>query len=103
MMKDVKIDDNSNSLKENDEEEKEAINIEFTQQIADSENDKILLTYVRWIYKEKTRKIAMANLIKSLLNQTDVNFFYKKSNCRLFDYYDIIPKEKKKLRWFILK
>ena len=58
MTKDVEIDDNSNSLKENDEEEKEAINIEFTQQIADSENDKILLTYVRWIYKEKTRKIC---------------------------------------------
>ena len=49
---------NSNSLEENDEEEKDQINIELTSKKTDPEMMKILLTDDR-IYKKKTRKILL--------------------------------------------
>ena len=50
---------NSNSLEANDEEEKEPIHIEFTEQIADSEMMKMLLTLVDRVYKKRTMKTLL--------------------------------------------
>ena len=51
------IEYNSNNLEENKEEEKELINIEFTEQKANHEIVKMLLTLDDQMYKKKTRKI----------------------------------------------
>ena len=57
------IEYNPNSSEEN-EEEKEPIDIEFTEQKADPETMKILLTLNEHMYKKKMRKIIfLANLI----------------------------------------
>ena len=48
---------NNNNLEENDEEENELINIELTEQKANPEMVKMLLTLNDQMYKKKTRKI----------------------------------------------
>ena len=57
---------NSNSFKENDEEEKEPIVIEFTVQKADLENDKNDFDF-GWlgVQEEDEEDIALANFIKN--------------------------------------
>ena len=53
------IEYNNNSLEKSEEEEKEPITIEFTEQKADPEMMKMLLTLDDRIYKKKTRKILL--------------------------------------------
>ena len=48
-----------NSSEENDEEEKDPIDIKFTEQNADSEMMKILLNLNDLVYKMKMRKILL--------------------------------------------
>ena len=49
----------SNSLKKNNEEEKEPVDIDFTEQKTGSEMMKKLLTLGNRVYKKKTRKILL--------------------------------------------
>ena len=63
-MKNAGIDDNKNSLEENDKEEKEAIDIEFTVQKLTMIMMKLWLIFDGRMYKEKTKKILLKlNLI----------------------------------------
>ena len=96
-IKDAEIDEKRNNLEEN-EEEKEAIDIEFTEQKADTDNDENVIVF-RWSdVKEKTRKTLLRlkwlRVYKSKLIR---RFFPKKVTGGLFDYYCIVPKEKKKI------
>ena len=49
----------NNNLEENDEEEKESINIEFTEENQILIMMKMLLTLANRVYKKKTRKILL--------------------------------------------
>ena len=66
-MKVAGIDDKNNKLEKNDEEEKEAIDIEFSEQKADTDNDENMIDF-RWsdVQEEDEEDIAEANLIESL-------------------------------------
>ena len=71
---------NNNSLEKNDEEEKEPINIDLTEQKADHYNNENAIHF-RWSDVNKEDKdIALTNLNESLLKQTDEEFFFQKSN-----------------------
>ena len=50
---------NSNSLEENDEEEKEPIDLEFLKLKADPEMTKMLLNLNDQVYKNQTEKILL--------------------------------------------
>ena len=63
---------------ETDEEEKEPIDIEFTEQKADPEMMKMLLTLDDQVHKKNTRKIKIWLTSLGLQKQTDENFFPKK-------------------------
>ena len=97
-IKDPEIDDKRNNLEENEEEEKEAIDIEFTEQKADTDNDENVIDF-RWsdVKGEDEEDIAKAKLIESLQKQADEEIFPKKVTGGLFDYYGIVPKDKKKI------
>ena len=58
---------NSNNLEENDEEEKEQINIELNEQKTDPYNDEIANDF-KWsdVKEEDDEDIALANFIESL-------------------------------------
>ena len=92
-MKDAEIDDINNN---SNEEEKEVVGIEFIEQKADHENDENAIDF-RWsdIQGEDEEDIAKAYLIENLQKQADEEFFPKRVTGRLFDYYSIVPKEKK--------
>ena len=84
----------SNILEEN-EEEKEPIDIEFPEQKADPEMMKMLLTLNDQMYKKKTRKIL---LCPTSLNITKASLwwnFFKQVFVWLFDNCSITPNEKK--------
>ena len=57
----------NNNLEENDEEEKEPINIEFTEQKTDPFNDENAIDF-KWSdeQEEDEKDIALANFIESL-------------------------------------
>ena len=75
-IKDPEIDDKSNNLEENEEE---AIDIEFTEQKADTDNDENVIDF-RWsdVKGEEKEDIAKAKLIESLQKQADEEIFPKK-------------------------
>ena len=50
---------NSNISEENEEDEKEPIDIEFTEQKAGLEIMKMIFTLDDWMYKMKTRKMSL--------------------------------------------
>ena len=71
---------NNNNLEENDEEEKEPINIELTDQKTDPYNDENSIDS-KWsdLTEEDEEDIALANFIESLKKkQTDEEIFQKK-------------------------
>ena len=77
-MKDAEIDDSNNRKVEKDEEEKEAVGIEFTEQKAEPENDKNVIDLWWSDIREKDEEdIAKANLIWSLQKQAIEEFFSK--------------------------
>ena len=67
-------------MEENDEEEKEPINIELTDQKTDHYNDENSIDS-KWsdLTEENEEDIALANLIESLQKQTDEEIFSKKN------------------------
>ena len=76
-MKYAVINDNNNSSHE--EEGKEVVGIELTEQNADPENDENAIEF-RWsdIWGEDEEDIVKANLIESLQRQDAEQFFQKK-------------------------
>ena len=66
-------------MEENDEEEKEPINIEFTDQKTDPYNDENAIDS-KWsdLTEEDEEDVALANFIESLKKQTDEKIFPKK-------------------------
>ena len=70
---------NSNRLEENDEEEKEPINIKLTEKKTEPKNDENVIDF-KWfdVAEEVEEDIAMDNFIESLLKQTDEESFSKK-------------------------
>ena len=75
----IKYNSYSYSLEENEEEKKEPINIEFTEQKKDPYNNENAIEF-RWsgVKKEDEEDIALANLNESLQKQTDEEIFPKK-------------------------
>ena len=90
------IEYNSNNLEENDEEEKEPINIELTEQKTKPYNDENAIDF-KWsgVQEEDEEDIALANFIENLQKQTDEEIFSKKVTGWLFDDCDIVPNDKK--------
>ena len=68
-----------NRLEENDEEEKEPINTELTEQKTDPYNDENAFDF-KWsnVQEEDEEDIALANFIESLQKQTDEENFSKR-------------------------
>ena len=88
------IEYNINYLEENDEEKKEPIDIEFTEQNADHEEEKKENTIdFKWsnVQKEDEEDIALANFIENYKSKLMRNFFSKKQ----LDDCGIAPNEKK--------
>ena len=71
-MKDAEIDDNNYSSKKENDEEKEAVGIDFTEQKANPENYENTID-IRWsdIQREDKEDITKVKLIESLQKQTD--------------------------------
>ena len=70
---------NSSCSEKNDEKEKEPINIEFTDQIADPEMMKMLLTLDDQMQKKKTRKILLwQTSLRACKSKSMKKFFSKK-------------------------
>ena len=69
----------NNNLNENDEEEKEPINIELTEQKTDPYNDENTIDF-RWsdVQEEEYENIALENFNESLQKQADEKIFIKK-------------------------
>ena len=65
----------SNNMEENDEDEKEPINIELTEQKTDPDNYENAIDF-RW--SDAKEDIAFTNFIKFLQKQTDEENFSKK-------------------------
>ena len=83
-------------MEENEEEEKEPINIEFTEQNQIFIMMEMQLTLNDQMYM-KTRKILfLTNFIESLQQQNDEENFFQKSNSWMFDDCGFVPNEKKK-------
>ena len=74
------------------------MSVEFTEQKADTDNDENVIDF-RWsdVKGEDEEDIAKAKLIESLQKQADEEIFPKKVTGGLFDYYGIVPKDKKKI------
>ena len=69
----------SNNSEENDEEEKEPINIEFTEQKIDPYNDENAIDFkLSGVKEEDEENIALDNFIESLQKQTDEENIYPK-------------------------
>ena len=70
---------NSNSSEENDEKEKEPIDLEFAEQKADPYNDENAFAF-KWsdVKEEDEEDIVLAYFIESLQKQTDEEIFQKK-------------------------
>ena len=68
----------NNNLEENDEEEKEPINTEFTEQNTDPYNDENAIDF-KWsgVKEEDEEDIALNNFIENLIMHTDEEFFLK--------------------------
>ena len=62
---------------EENEEEKEQIDIEFTDQNADSEIMKMLLTLNDQMYKNKRKILLLLNLLNTYKSKLMRNFFKK--------------------------
>ena len=69
----------NNNLEESDEEEKEPISIELTEQKTDSYNDENAID-LKWsgVQEEDKQDIALVNFIENLQKQTDEENFPKK-------------------------
>ena len=69
----------SNSLEENNEEEKEPIDVDFTEQKAGPNNHENAIDF-RYsdVQEEDEEDIALANFIESLQKQADEKNFQKK-------------------------
>ena len=66
-------------MEENDEEEREPINIDLTEQKTDPYNDEIAIDFKWSDVKEKDEEdIALTNFIENLQKQTDEEFFSEK-------------------------
>ena len=78
---DIFIKYNNNNLEENDEEEKELINIELTDQKTDLYNDENSIDS-KWsdLTEENEEDIALANFIESLKKSKLIRKFFQKSN-----------------------
>ena len=72
---------NNNNLEENDEEEKEPINIELTDKKTDHYNDENSIDS-KWsdLTEEDEEDIALANFIESLKKSKLMRTFFQKSN-----------------------
>ena len=84
-------------MEENDEEEKEPIDIEFTEQKSDPYNDENTIDF-RWSdvqEEEDEEDTTLAHFIESLQKQTDEEIFQKKVTGWLLDDCIILPNEKK--------
>ena len=70
---------NCNYLKENEEEEKEPIGIELTEQNSGPDNAENTIDF-RWsdVKEEDEEDIALANFIENFQKQTDDEIFLKK-------------------------
>ena len=70
---------NNNNLEENDEEEKEPISIELTDQKADPYNDKNSINS-KWsdLTEEDEEDVVLANFIESLKKSKLMRIFFKK-------------------------
>ena len=66
-------------MEENEDEEKEPIIIQFTEQNTDFDNNENAIDF-RWsdVKEEDEEDIALANFIESLQKQTDEENFLKK-------------------------
>ena len=72
------IEYNSNNPEENNDEEKEPINIEFSEQNADPEMIKMLLTLNDQMLKKKKRKILLwLTSLRACKSKLMRNFFQK--------------------------
>ena len=67
-------------MEENDEEEKEPINTELTEQITDPYNDENDIDFKWSDVKEDEEDIFLTIFIERLQKQTDDEIFQKKSN-----------------------
>ena len=67
---------NSNSLEENDEEDKDPINIQLTEQKTDSYNDEYAIdSKLSDLIEEDEKDIALANFIWACKSKLMRNFF----------------------------
>ena len=90
-------------MEENEDKEKEGIDIEFIEQKADTGNDEMLLTLDNQMYKEKTRKTLLRlTWLKAYKSKLMKKFYPKKVTRGLLDDNAFVPNEKEKLRRFIL-
>ena len=82
-------------MEENDEEEKEPINIELTEQKTEPYNDENAIEF-RWssVKKKKTRKIFLDWLHRELAKANWWGKLFKKVTGWLFDDCGIVPNEK---------
>ena len=80
---------NSNKLEEN--EEKEPIDIEFTEQKTAPDNNEIILTLNDRMYKRKTRKILLRLTSLRAYKSKLMMKFSQKVTRRLFDDCGIVP------------
>ena len=95
-MKDAEIGDNNNNYEEEDEKEKVIVWIEFTEQKSYPQNDENAIEFRRSdIRGEDEKDNTKANLIESLQKKVNKENFPKRVTKGLFDYYGIVPKEKK--------
>ena len=89
------IKNNNNCLEENDEEEKEPIDIEFIKQNADPEMMKMLSTLNDQEFKKKMRKTLLWLTSLKITKASWWVIFPKKITRWLFDDWGVVPNEKK--------
>ena len=91
-----KYKNNSNNLEENDEEEKEPINIELTDKKTDPYNDENSIDS-KWsdLTEENEEDIVLANFIESLNKSKLMKKFFQKSNLMIAVSYIMKRKIKK--------
>ena len=88
----------NNNSEENDEKEKEPINIELAEQKSSSWNDENAICF-KWsdVKEENEEDIALANFNESLQKQTDEIFFLKNSNWMMTAVSYMIKRKIKKI------
>ena len=88
------IENKSNDSEENEDEEKEPIDTEFTEQKADPENDENAIDF-RWsdVQEEDEVDIDKATLLRAYKSKL-MRQIFKKWNWGLFDDFGIVTEEK---------